>query len=569
MERVLLGLSKGICTGICMQTTVCAAPDAGSLQPPAWPERVTTPPPKPLQLSRDPEASEPSPTEPLVNVIGFLLDGNPRITEEQFAAAVAPFMSRPVSYAELLAAAQAVALAYRQAGWVVSTTLPPQDIRDGIVRIAVTQAVFGGVEVTGTQASDNRAVAVERYLMAQQAPAQDLRVDRLDRAMLLINDLPGVSAISAMREGLQPGETDLVVQLGSSGSHYGDVSLDNSGTRPAGYQRVLANWNLAGVLRWGDQLSASLIHSFTEYQSDGSDYQRVVYSLPLGYEGWRLALGGSSFSYRLVSSEYSGLGFYGDSEAWDLELTYPLLRHRERNLYLVGKFEQTHIDNQGAWITVSRYRVESRSLGLRGNMFDGLGAGASSTGSLVVNAGFLDLTDSPTQSGDASTTATAGTFTRLRYSFTRDQGLGRGFSVLAALNGQTADKNLDSNQKFYLGGSNGVRAYPASEGSGYQGFVLSLEARWKPAADWQLAALYDYGYVTVNHDNDYSGASSLNDYCLRGYGLALAWKGKRQQTLSLTWARRIGENANATSAGKDQDGTYSRDRLWVNASLDF
>ena len=226
-------------------------------------------------------------------------------------------------------------------------------------------------------------------------------------------------------------------------------------------------------------------------------------------------------------------------------------------------------DNQGAWTTVSRYRVDAQSIGLRGNLFDSLGAGASSTASLTVQAGYLDLRDSPTQSTDASTTASGGTFTRLRYSLARDQSLGRGFSVLATLNGQTADKNLDSSQKFYLGGSNGVRAYPASEGSGYQGFVFSLEARWHLWADWQLAGLYDYGWVTVNHDNDYAGASSLNAYSLRGYGLAVAWRPKRNQTLSLTWARRIGDNANATTAGNDQDGSFVRDRVWVNGSLDF
>ncbi len=563
VRMLLLGM------GLCTHAAVYAAPDAGSLLPPApreWP--APRPSPK-LQLPDAPQTPEPNPAIPVVHIIGFVLEGEEIISDAEFSAAVAPFISRPINYADLRAAAQAVAWAYRQAGWVVNATLPEQDVSDGIVRITVSHAVFGGVEVTGAQAADRRIAQVERYVTAQQAPGQPVRVEPLDRAMLLLNDLPGVSATGALREGQQAGETDFVVNLAPSVSQYGDVSFDNSGTRSAGYLRVLGNWSRAGLVHWGDQLSLNLIHSFTEYQTDGSDYQRLTYSLPLGYEGWRLALGGSLFSYRLISSDYAGLGFAGDSDAWDVELSYPMLRKEDHSLYLVGKVEHTHVDNEGAWVTVSRYRVESRSIGLRGTMFDELGAGASSTASLTVNAGYLDLRDSPTQSSDASTTATGGTFTRLRYSLARDQNLGRGFSVLAALNGQTADKNLDSNQKFYLGGSNGVRAYPASEGSGYQGFVLSLEARWKPAADWQLAALYDYGYVTVNHDNDYSGASSLNEYCLRGYGLALAWHGKRKQTLSLTWARRIGENANATSAGNDQDGTYIRDRVWFNASLDF
>ena len=544
-------------------------PDAGSLQygaPTELPALLPVPGrPAPAEAVNDVPAS----TGPQVTVRRFVLDARAELDDAVMQAAIAPYLNRPVSYEELLAAAQAVALAYRQAGWVVSAVLPEQDISDGEVRITVTNALFGGVAMRGGEAVGLRLQNIESYITEQQTPLQPLRTDRLERATLLIDDLPGLSATGVLRAGQYAGETDLLVQIEPSARHGGEISLDNTGARSTGYQRVLANWNKSGLLTWGDQFSANLVHTFTAYQSDGSDYQRVNYSLPLGYDGLRLALGGSVFSYRLVSSEFSGLGFYGDSDAWDVELTYPLLRHQDKNLYLMGRAEQKHFDNQGAGTTVSRYRTEEQSWGLRGNLYDDLGAGASSAGSLIVSSGFLDLRDSPTESTDATTTATNGTFTRLRYSLSRDQGLGRGFSVFAAVNGQTADKNLDSSEKFYLGGSNGVRAYPSAEGSGYQGFVLNLEARWKPTADWQLAALYDYGYVTVNHDNSYSGASTLNEYALKGYGLSATWRGQHKQTLALTWARRIGDNANATAAGNDQDGTYYRERFWLTASLAF
>ena len=561
---LLLALCKAVPTWAAQ-----SVPDAGSLQnsaPTEPPSRL--PLPGPL-LPAETTVDAPADAGPKVSVRRFLLDARLPLDAAAFQAAVAPYLNRPLTYEALLAAAQAVALAYRQAGWVVSAVLPEQDISDGEVRITVTNAVFGGVTMRGGEAVGLRLPNIESYITEQQTPLQPLRTAALERAMLLIDDLPGLSANGVLRAGQYAGETDLLVQLEPSARHGGEISLDNTGARSTGYQRVLANWNKSGLLTWGDQFSANLVHTFTAYQSDGSDYQRVNYSLPLGYDGLRLALGGSVFSYRLVSSEFSGLGFYGDSDAWDLELTYPLLRQQSKNLYLMARAEHKHFDNQGAGTTVSRYRVEEQSWGVRGNLYDDLGAGASSAGSLIVGSGFLDLRDSPTESTDATTTATNGTFTRLRYSLARDQGLGRGFSVFAALNGQTADKNLDSSEKFYLGGSNGVRAYPSSEGSGYQGFVLNLEARWKPTADWQLAALYDYGYVTVNHDNSYSGASTLNEYALKGYGLSAAWRGQHKQTLALTWARRIGDNANATTAGKDQDGTYYRERFWLTASLAF
>ena len=544
-------------------------PDAGSLQHGAPTEPPARLPVPGLPLPAETASEAPTDAGPTFTVRRFVLDARVSLDAAALQAAVAPYQNRPLSYQDLLAAARAVALAYRQAGWVVSAVLPEQDISDGEVRITVTNALFGGVAMRGGEASGLRLQNIESYITEQQTPLQPLRTDALERALLLLDDLPGLSATGVLRAGQYAGETDLLVQIEPTAGQSGELSLDNTGARSTGYQRALASWTKPGLLTWGDQFSANLIHTFTSYQSDGSDYQRLGYSLPLGYDGWRLALGGSVFSYRLVSSEFSGLGFYGDSDAWDMELTYPLVRHQNKNLYLMARAEQKHFDNQGAGTTVSRYRVEERSWGVRGNLYDALGEGASSSGSLIVSSGFLDLRDSPTQSTDATTTAANGTFTRLRYSLSRDQGLGRGFSVFAGINGQTADKNLDSSEKFYLGGSNGVRAYPSSEGSGYQGFVLNLEARWKPTAEWQLAALYDYGYVTVNHDNSYSGASTLNEYALKGYGLSAAWRGERKQTLALTWARRIGDNANATTAGNDQDGTYYRERFWFTASMAF
>ena len=561
---LLLALCKAVPTWAAQ-----SVPDAGSLQncaPMELPTRL--PLPGPL-LPAETTGDAPADAGPKVSVRRFLLDARVPLDAAAFQAAVAPYLNRPLTYEALLAAAQAVALAYRRAGWVVSAVLPEQDISDGEVRITVTNAVFGGVTMRGGEAVGLRLPNIESYITEQQTPLQPLRTDALERAMLLIDDLPGLSATGVLRAGQYAGETDLLVQIEPSARQSGEISLDNTGARSTGYQRALASWTKPGLLTWGDQFSVNLIHTFTAYQSDGSDYQRVNYSLPLGYAGWRLALGGSVLSYRLVSSEFSGLGFYGDSDAWDLELTYPLLRHQNKNLYLMARAEHKHFNNEAAGTTVSRYRLEEQTWGVRGNMFDDLGAGATTTGSLLVSSGYLDLRDSPTLSTDATTTATNGTFTRLRYSLSREQGLGRGFSAFAAVNGQTADKNLDSSEKFYLGGSSGVRAYPSSEGSGYQGFVLNLEARWKPTADWQLAALYDYGYVTVNHDNSYSGASTLNEYALKGYGLSAAWRGQHKQTLALTWARRIGDNANATAAGNDQDGTYYRERFWLTASLAF
>jgi hemolysin activation/secretion protein len=113
----------------------------------------------------------------------FVLDARVGLDDAVIQAAVAPYLNRPLTYEALLAAAQAVALAYRRAGWVVSAVLPEQDISDGEVRITVTNAVFGGVTVRGGEALGLRLQDIESHVTAQQTPLQPLRTDALERAL--------------------------------------------------------------------------------------------------------------------------------------------------------------------------------------------------------------------------------------------------------------------------------------------------------------------------------------------------------------------------------------------------
>jgi len=130
-----------------------------------------------------------------------------------------------------------------------------------------------------------------------------------------------------------------------------------------------------------------------------------------------------------------------------------------------------------------------------------------------------------------------------------------------------ASKNLDSSEKFYLGGAGGVRAYPTNEGGGSEGHMLRLELRKRLPGNLALTGFYDWGAVTVNKDNAITGAASLNHYALQGAGLSLAWATNFGLNLSAMLAHRIGDNPNPTSTGADQDGTLKGNRIWLQASL--
>lgn len=139
-------------------------------------------------------------------------------------------------------------------------------------------------------------------------------------------------------------------------------------------------------------------------------------------------------------------------------------------------------------------------------------------------SGNADLDGSPNKAGDAATTQTAGQYAKLRYSLSRQQVIVDNLAFYAALSGQKASKNLDSSEKFYLGGAYGVRAYPTSEAGGSEGSLVNLELRWRLPQGFNLTGFYDWGHVKINKDKSFTGASALNAYDLKGAGLTLGWQ---------------------------------------------
>jgi hemolysin activation/secretion protein len=235
--------------------------------------------------------------------------------------------------------------------------------------------------------------------------------------------------------------------------------------------------------------------------------------------------------------------------------------------------DKKEYDNVSSGTTTSAYKNIPLSLAFSGNSFDSLGQGGANSFSWTMTSGRLDLNGSPTQESDASTTQTAGGYKKIRYALSRQQQLNTRMSLYAAFSGQWADKNLDSSEKFYLGGSSGVRAYPSSEAGGTLGQMLNFELRWQLADGLNLTGFYDFGRISVNKNNEFSGAPAVNAIALKGPGLAVGWRNNDGLSVQATYARRIGNNPNPITTdinrGADQDGTLRINRFWLTASHAF
>ena len=516
----------------------------------------------------------PSPTaqqagEATVQVRSFKFVGNKLLSSEQLNNALASFSNRALTLQQLRQVADAVIAIYREAGWTVQAYLPRQEIDSGVVTIEIVEASFGGASVQGTQPQRIAASRLVEMAEANLRKGQALHANDLDRTLLILDDLPGVSVAGNLVEGQRDGETNLALIATDDALVNGNSTLDNQGSRATGIERVSVNLNLNSPARVGDLLATSLMHT------QGIDYMRASYTLPVGNQGWRAGLHASSLKYKVLTSyDANATGTRGTADTAGFEASYPLLRSQLSNAQLTWNYDDKTLENYIGNTLNSNYKIKAHSLGINSNRIDSWGNGGATTASATVTQGRVLNEGSANAQQDADGARVAGTYSKLNLSLSRLQSINAELSFYAAVSAQMASKNLDSSERMYLGGATGVRAFPSSEAGGATGRTVTLELRQRLDYAFTLTGFYDYGHVGVNKHNANAASgtpiSNLNAYALQGYGASLAWQDAKGLELKAILAKRSAANPAADSTtGLDGDKTKKTTRVWLSAGLAF
>ena len=226
----------------------------------------------------------------------------------------------------------------------------------------------------------------------------------------------------------------------------------------------------------------------------------------------------------------------------------------------------------------SNYLIDVFNFGSSLNHKNTLFLAGETAASIDFDLGYANYDDSPgTFQASKIQQDTQGRFNRLRWSINNTQFFTETISSVLKFNGQLSDSNLDSSQKFYLGGASGVRAYPTSEGSGSEGYLLSAELHKELTANFTATGFYDYGFARqyIDNTNNSTGAENAtgkNSFNMKGYGTSIEWVGfigPYRSTVSAIWSRRIRNNPNPQTDGSDSDGSHPGNFYWFKAAMSF
>jgi hemolysin activation/secretion protein len=507
-----------------------------------------------------------------VKVQSFVFKGNKIITTEELEAFLKKYIGAELTFDEINQLVVSISILYEQKGFLAQATLPEQNISDGVIKINILEAHFGGTTYLPMGNGDKPYVRESRVMDIVYPSSKvngPLDLKRLERGILLANDLPGIGVGANLKPGEEVGHTDVEVQIENRARFSTSILADNYGSRSTGYERVMVSADLLNPLRLGDDINATLL------KTAGTDYMRFNYSLPVGNDGWRVGSSATYLEYEVITIEYKSILPVGHSAGLGLEATYPIYRARDKNLNLGFNYDTKKFKNSDMSSgVISDYYTRIFSTALSGDFVDQwLLDGATNNAKFIFDHGKNDLSSSPNFSTDLSDSHTHGIFNRAQLSFRRDQFLKYDYTLVIKGSGQWADHNLDSSEKFYLGGPTGVRAYPASEGTGSEGYLLNLELKKDLPFNLTGSIFYDEGYVRQNVDNfDARGTkiNALNNFKLKGYGLEFSWRGPLKTNVFFTYAKRDGTNPNhVQDSGKDQDGTLYKDVFWLRAVASF
>jgi hypothetical protein len=148
------------------------------------------------------EAPHRSPVPRAVDEIRFKLAdirvvGATTLSPDSFRPLYASLIGKDVSLANIYDVADAIENAYRAAGYLlVRAYVPPQHVKDGIFTIRVVEGFIEGTSVQGGDAATQGQIKAYLAPLVREHP---LRLKSIERALLLSNDIPGVSATGVLR----------------------------------------------------------------------------------------------------------------------------------------------------------------------------------------------------------------------------------------------------------------------------------------------------------------------------------------------------------------------------------
>ena len=525
-------------------------PDAGTTLRDVVPDTHALPRSDPTLTIPDAMQQEATDTTPF-SISRFQIEGARLVSEAVLQALIRDVIGDARTLKDINQAADRITAYYRDHGFPLARAyLPPQELNNGTVLIHVLEGKLGGTTLDNrSHLNTAKADAIAQHISI----GEPLRVAQVNRAILLLRDTPGVGDVEAsLAAGKKPGETELKLALTPAPLINGRLEADNHGSLFTGRYRAGGTVNLDSFLGYGERISVQILAS-----DEALYYGRLSAQIPVGSEGLNFGLNVSHVRYEL-GDIFSKLDATGRVDSGEITLAYPFVRDLPFNLTGQASLRYSDLkDEIGATSTVVDKTMKKATFALVMNSSDGWLGGGFNQAYAGLSAGNLFIDTASARALDAVRAKTNGGYGILNLEVSRLQFVTERISLWLSGKAQLATKNLDSSEKFFLGGPYAIRAYPVGEGSGDEGWMTTAEARYAFIPNLYGSVFYDAGAIQVNRD---AFLATSNYRHLSGAGIGFGGSHR-----VLDWRTSIAwRNSGEPVSEKDKSP-----RIWLQGSMRF
>jgi len=469
------------------------------------------------------DAALASPEKKLVfDILDIQIEGNTVLPAVAVEKTIYPFMGEHKTIDDLEAARKALEQQYKDSGFVtVFVDIPEQDVKDGLVRLSVTEGKVGRLRI-----KDSRyySLGLIREAVPSLAEGTVPHFPAVQNEMASLNRSAGLSVSPVMRAGATPGTVDVDLNVKDQLPLYASVELNNRfspNTTPLRLITTLRYDNL-----WQQRHSLNMQYQTSPENIDEVQVFAGTYVMGLGNSATVLAVYGVHADSNVAV--LGGTNVIGKGDMVGTRLIFPLTRldNYHHNLTLgfdYKNFEQT-IRLGGRLSTPIKYFPISFQY--TGTQQD---SGGATQFALGVNFSTRFLSEHTIEcipghfvdQFECKRHGAQADYIYVRSDLHRQQTLPRGFVLSGRVSAQLADQPLVNNEQFSAGGFETVRGYPESQllgDNGFQGSV-SMQTPRLPSdlIDWRLLAFVD-GAHTSNYrrlDTDLSFSILSTGFGLR------------------------------------------------------
>lgn len=427
-------------------------------------------------------------------VLKIEIEGNTVFTDEELAPLYRHLTEGKITLGDLKSAARDITKKYREKGYILSKAIVPSQRIKKQSSKAIIRVIEGSVEdITINGIGFSLTKQIEKY-GERIKRSKPLNNKDLERYLLLMNDLPGVTAKAVFAKGRSVGTSQMIVNV-ERDRFDASVAAHNYSSDYLGREHLEATVGVNSLFGLNErtQLKAAIAPDDNEFY-----YVGAVHEAQVGATGLKLKIFGD-YAASEPGEDLEILNVEGKTYSGGVKLEYPIIRSRRQNLFASASFEALHSSVE--LLGVEAYEDELRvgRLQLYYDLIDRLKGISSVTGRLSQGFDILGASDAGVDVSRGN--GADGEFTKLELKLARLQKIYGPFSAYVAGEGQYSFNPLLVAEEFGVGGTEFGRGYDPAELVGDHGVAATAELRFSGVTSWgffpsyQLYGFYDIGKV--------------------------------------------------------------------------